>query len=175
MIKDFPLTHRALVCSRMDLFTDLNSVSALSTHEAYVPTLSRGLDELPEGEARSTLEDLFPVFLHNLIRADAFPLQKNLIGALEQMEQNIRDHADNPFVQELLTCGLKGEVFNADGLPQKTDAKRAVSLYLARTEWDTLYRTFSLRIVKAMLREKQSIAAWMRVTRSLEQAHTLQA
>lgn len=158
---EFPLTHRALVCSRMDLFKQLENVYALSTHGAIPPRDVRSLDQASELEAKAILESMFPVFLHNLIRDPEFPCREQLNSALEQMELNIRENAANPLVQELLTCGLKGEVFNAGGLPEKVDAKRAVSLFLARTEWDTLYRTFSLRVIKTLARERQQVQRWI--------------
>lgn len=158
---EYPLTHRALVCSRMDMFKELDSVYVLSTHGAYTSHIDPGLGKGSEAEAKSIIESQFPVFLHNLIRAEGFPGRDSLTNALDQMELNIKEHIENPLVKELLTCGLKGEVFNAGGLPENIDAKRAVSLFLARSEWDTLYRTFSLRVIKSMTKERQQIGHWL--------------
>lgn len=161
-ISDYPLTHRALVCTRMDMFQDLGSVNVLSSHGPILPRLTVDLESASEEQAKRIIEFLFPVFLHNLIRAEDFPLREKLQGALTQMEQSIQDEADNPMVRELLTRGLKGEVCDPGGLPADIDAKRAVALYLAREHWDTLYRTFHMRLVKAMTKQRQEIAAWIK-------------
>jgi hypothetical protein len=65
-------------------------------------------------------------------------------------------------IQELLTRGLKGEVCDPSGLPDNIDAKRAVALFLAREEWDTLYRTFTLKVTKSLMRDRKAIAKWIR-------------
>ena len=160
---NYPLTHRALVCTRMDMFKDLQSVNVLSTYGPLLPKLKMNLDGASEKQAKRIFEFLFPVFLHNLIQAKDFPLREKLSGALTQMEQNIQENAQNPMVRELLTCGLKGEVCDPRGLPDNIDAKRAVSLYLARQEWDTLYRTFSVRVINAMVKQRQDVADWIKL------------
>jgi len=147
--------------SLMDMFQDLDNVNVLSTHGPILPRLQMDLDEASDIQAKRIIEFLFPVFLHNLIRAEDFPLRQKLAGALEEMEQNIKDNAQNPMVQELLTCGLKGEVCDPGGLPKDVDAKRAVSLYLARGEWDTIYRTFSVKVIKTLVKQRQEVAAWI--------------
>ncbi|MEP5766545.1 MAG: hypothetical protein ABJ308_18235 [Halieaceae bacterium] len=158
----FPLTHRALVCSRMDMFQDLDSVNVLATHGPILPKVKMDLDEASDTQAKRIFEFLFPVFLHNIIRAEDFPKREKLTSALEQMEQNIQENAKNAMVQELLTCGLKGEVCDPGGLPDDVDAKRAVVLYLAREEWDTLYRTFSLKVIKTLVKSRKEIASWIK-------------
>lgn len=163
----YPLTHRALVCSRMDMFQDLDSVNVLATSGPILPKIKMDLHDASEAQAKRIIEFLFPVFLHNLIRAEDFPMRSKLQGALDQMEQNIQENAKNAMVQELLTCGLKGEVCDPGGLPKNVDAKRAVVLYLARAEWDTLYRTFSMRVIKTMVRGRKEIGDWIK---SQEQA-----
>lgn len=161
-VSAFPLTHRALVCSRMDMFQDLDSVNVLATHGPILPKVKMDLDEASDTQAKRIFEFLFPVFLHNLIRAEDFPMREKLTVALEQMEQNIQENAKNAMVQELLTCGLKGEVCDPGGLPDDVDAKRAVVLYLAREEWDTLYRTFSLKVIKTLVKSRKEIANWIK-------------
>lgn len=163
----YPLTHRALVCSRMDMFQDLDSVNVLATSGPILPKMKMDLQEASEAQAKRIIEFLFPVFLHNLIRAEDFPRRDKLKGALDQMEQNIQENAKNAMVQELLTCGLKGEVCDPGGLPRNVDAKRAVVLYLARAEWDTLYRTFSMRVIKTLVQGRKEIGDWIK---SQEQA-----
>ena len=165
---DYPLTHRVLVCTRMDMFQDLDDVNALSTHGPILPRLKMDLETASEHQAERIIKFLFPVFLHNLIRAADFPLRAKLSGALEQMEQNIQESAQNAMVQELLTCGLQGKICDAAGLPEDIDAKRAVALYLARQEWDTLYRTFYLRITRALIKERQVVAEWLRSQKEQE-------
>ena len=159
---DYPLTHRALVCSRMDMFQELENVNVLATHGPILPKVKMDLHDASETQAKRIIEFLFPVFLHNLIRSDDFPMRTKLKGALEQMEQTIQENAKNAMVQELLTCGLKGEVCDPGGLPKNVDAKRAVVLYLARAEWDTLYRTFHMRVVKTLVQGRQELAAWIK-------------
>ncbi len=68
------------------------------------------------------------------------------------MEQNIQENAQNAMAQELLTCGLKGKVCDPGGLPDNINAKRAVTLYLARADWDTLYSTFYGRVTRLTVR-----------------------
>ena len=162
---DYPLTHRVLVCTRMDMFQDLEDVNALSTHGPVLPRLTVDLETASDHQAERIIKFLFPVFLHNLIRAPDFPLRDKLKGALEQMEQNIQENAQNAMVQELLTYGLQGKVCDAAGLPEDIDAKRAVALYLARQEWDTLYRTFYLRVTRSLIKERQAVAEWVRAQR----------
>ncbi len=169
-LANFPLTHRALVCTRMDMFPDIGDVNKLSTHGAIMPRLKMDLEKSSESQAKRIIEFLFPLFLHNLIRAEDFPLREKLSGALDQMEQSIRDNAQNPMVRELLTCGLKGEVCDPSGLPEGIDAKRAVALYLAREEWDTLYRTFYLRVSKALVKERLEVGKWMETRQELATA-----
>ena len=161
-ISAYPLTHRALVCSRMDMFQELDSVNVLATSGPIPPKIKMDLHEASEAQAKRIIEFLFPVFLHNLIRAEDFPMREKLKGALEQMEQTIQENAKNAMVQELLTCGLKGEVCDPGGLPKNVDAKRATMLYLARAEWDTLYKTFHLRLVKALVQGREDVADWIR-------------
>lgn len=163
----YPLTHRALVCSRMDMFQDLESVNVLATSGPILPKMKMDFHEASDAQAKRIIEFLFPVFLHNLIRAEDFPMREKLKGALDQMEQNIQENAKNAMVQELLTCGLKGEVCDPGGLPKNVDAKRAVVLYLARAEWDTLYRTFSMRVIKTLVQGRKEIGDWIK---SQEQA-----
>lgn len=160
-ISDYPLTHRALVCTRMDMFQDLGNVNVLSSQGPVLPKLKTDLENASEEQAKRIIEILFPVFLHNLIRADSFPLRKKLTAALKQMEDSIQDNAENPMVRVLLTRGLTGEVCDPGGLPEDIDAKRAVALYLAREEWDTLYRTFHMRLVNAMVKQRKEIAKWI--------------
>jgi hypothetical protein len=171
-ISDYPLTHRALVCTRMDMFQDMGNVNQLSTHGMILPRLKMDLENASEIQAKRIIEFLFPVFLHNLIRADDFPLREKLAGALEQMEMNIQDNSQNPMVRELLTCGLKGKVCDPGGLPADIDAKRAVALYLAREDWDTIYRTFSLRVTRTLVRQRKDVAKWLQeqTREQLEQA-----
>lgn len=159
---DYPLTHRALVCTRMDMFQDLGNVNVLSTLGPVLPRLKMNLETASEKQAKRIIEFLFPVFLHNLIRAEDFPLREKLAGALTQMEHSIEDNAENPMVRELLTRGLKGEICDPGGLPDDIDAKRAVALYLAREDWDTLYRTFYRRCVKALVKQRQDVAMWIK-------------
>jgi len=161
-VSAFPLTHRALVCSRMDMFQDLDSVNVLATHGPILPKVKMELDDASEVQAKRIFEFLFPVFLHNLIRAEDFPMREKLTAALDQMEQTIQENSKNAMVQELLTCGLKGEVCDAGGLPDDVDAKRAVVLYLAREEWDTLYKTFYLRVIKTLVNARAEIADWIK-------------
>ena len=159
----YPLTHRALVCTRMDMFRDMGDVNSLSTAGVVIPRLNiEQLEEASDSQAKRIVEFLFPVFLHNLIKVKDFPLRNRLEGALEQIEQSIQENAENPMIRELLTCGLKGEVCDPSGLPEDIDAKRAVALYLARAEWDTLYRTFSLKVVKTLVKHRADIAIWLR-------------
>jgi hypothetical protein len=159
---NYPLTHRALVCTRMDMFQELDDVNVLSTHGLIMPKLAMNFEGASEKQARRVIEFLFPVFLHNIIRVQDFPQREKLAVALEQMEQNIKDNAQNAMVQELLTCGLQGKVCDAGGLPTKIDAKRAVTLYLARNDWDTLYRTFYLRVVKLLVKHRREVAQWLK-------------
>ena len=161
-LTNYPLTHRVLVCTRMDMFQDLGDVNTLSTHGTILPRLKMDLETASEKQAERIIKFLFPVFLHNLIRAPDFPLREKLSGALDQMEENIRESAQNAMVQELLTCGLQGKICDAAGLPEDIDAKRAVALYLQREEWDTLYRTFYLRVLKGLIKGRQEIAKWLR-------------
>ena len=161
-LTNYPLTHRVLVCTRMDMFQDLGDVNTLSTHGTILPRLKMDLETASEKQAERIIKFLFPVFLHNLIRAPDFPLREKLGGALDQMEENIRESAQNAMVQELLTCGLQGKICDAAGLPENIDAKRAVALYLEREEWDTLYRTFYLRVLKGLIKGRQEIAKWLR-------------
>ena len=165
---DYPLTHRALVCTRMDMFQDLDDVNALSTHGPILPQINMDLNSASDEQAERIIKFLFPVLLHNLIRATDFPLRKKLKGALQQMEQNIQENAQNQMVQELLTCGLQGKVCDPAGLPENIDAKRAVSLYLARQEWDTLYRTFALRVTRTLVKERQQLANWLESQKELQ-------
>ena len=165
---NYPLTHRALVCTRMDMFKDLESVNVLSTHGPILPRLKMDLNGASEVQAKRVFEFLFPVFLHNLIRSHDFPMRDKLAGALEQMEQNIQENAQNAMVQELLTCGLKGRICDPGGLPENIDAKRAVSLYLARGDWDTLYKTFYLRIIRALVKQRREVAAWIKIQQALQ-------
>ncbi len=158
----YPLTHRALVCSRMDMFPDLESVNVLATSGPILPKIKMDLHEANEAQARRVIEFLFPVFLHNLIRAEDFPMRKKLKAALDAMEQNIQENAKNVMVQELLTCGLKGEVCDPGGLPKDVDTKRAVVLHLARAEWDTLYRTFHMRVIKTLVGGRAELADWIK-------------
>lgn len=171
-ISDYPLTHRALVCTRMDMFQELGDVNALSTQGAVLPRLKMDLKMSSEEQAKRVFEILFPVFLHNLIRADSFPLREKLAGALKQMELTIQDNAENLMVRVLLTRGLTGEVCDPGGLPENIDAKRAVALYLAREEWDTLYRTFHRRLVKSMVKQRQEIAQWIKSEQEAQLAGT---
>ena len=157
----YPLTHRALVCSRMDMFQDLDSVNVLATSGPILPKMKMDLHEASEAQAKRIIEFLFPVFLHNLIRAD-FPMRDKLRGALETMEQNIQENAKNAMIQELLTCGLKGEICDPGGLPKDVDAKRATMLYLARAEWDTLYKTFHMRVTKTLVSGRKEVAPCQR-------------
>lgn len=159
---NYPLTHRVLVCTRMDMFQELGDVNTLSTHGPILPRLNIDLETASDKQAERVVKFLFPVLLHNLIRDKDFPLRDRLSGALEQMEQNIQENAQNAMVQELLTCGLQGKVCDAAGLPEDVDAKRAVALYLARQEWDTLYRTFHMRVTKGMIKNRALIAEWIR-------------
>ncbi len=170
-LTDYPLTHRALVCTRMDMFEDLGSVNVLSTYGAIMPRLKVDLEDASEVQALRIVEFLFPVFLHNLIRAADFPLQEKLAGALTQMEQNIKENAQNAMVQELLTCGLKGKICDPGGLPDNIDAKRAVTLYLARADWDTLYSTFYRRVTRVLVKQRQLVAQWIKS----QQAEELEA
>ena len=158
----YPLTHRALVCSRMDMFQDLDSVNVLATSGPILPKVKMDLHEASDTQAKRIIEFLFPVFLHNLIRADDFPMRGKLKGALDQMEQNIQENAKNAMVQELLTCGLKGEICDPGGLPKDVDAKRAVVLYLERAEWDTLYRTFYMKVIKTLVQGRNEVADWIK-------------
>ena len=158
----YPLTHRALVCSRMDMFQDLDSVNVLATSGPILPKVKMDLHEASDTQAKRMIEFLFPVFLHNLIRADDFPMRGKLKGALDQMEQNIQENAKNAMVQELLTCGLKGEICDPGGLPKDVDAKRAVVLYLERAEWDTLYRTFYMKVIKTLVQGRNEVADWIK-------------
>lgn len=158
---DYPLTHRALVCTRMDMFKELADVNQLSSHGTVLPPLKVDLESASDIQAKRIIEFLFPVFLHNLIRADDFPLREKLAGALTQMEENIQDNAQNPMVRELLTCGLKGKVCNPSGLPDNIDAKRKIALYLAREDWDTMYRTFSLRVINTLVKQRKDVAKWL--------------
>ncbi len=158
---DYPLTHRALVCTRMDMFRDLGNVNVLSTQGPVLPKLKMDLANASAEQAKRIIEILFPVFLHNLIRAESFPLREKLAGALAQMEDNIQDNAENAMVRVLLTRGLTGEVCDPGGLPEDIDAKRAVALYLAREHWDTMYRTFHRRLVNAMVKQRKEIANWI--------------
>jgi hypothetical protein len=167
-ISDYPLTHRALVCTRMDMFQDLDNVNVLSTRGAVLPKLKMDLENSSVEQAKRIIEILFPVFLHNLIRADGFPLREKLTSALEQMESNIQDSAENPMVRLLLTRGLTGEVCDPGGLPDDFDAKRAVALYLAREEWDTLYRTFHMRLVNTMVKQRRELAKWIQSERKAQ-------
>jgi hypothetical protein len=160
-ISDYPLTHRALVCTRMDMFQDLENVNVLSTQGSVLPRLKMDLKNSSAARAKRFIEILFPVFLHNLIRAEGFPLREKLEGALTQMEHSIQDNADNPMVRELLKRGLTGEVCDPGGLPDDIDAKRRVALYLAREDWDTLYRTFHMRLVNVMVKQRQEVATWI--------------
>ena len=143
------------------MFQELESVNVLSTHGPILPKVKMDLHDASDSQAKRIIEFLFPVFLHNLIRAEDFPLRHKLKGAMDTMEQNIQENAKNAMVQELLTCGLKGEVCDPGGLPKNVDAKRAVVLYLARAEWDTLYRTFFMRVVKTMVQGRSEIADWI--------------
>ena len=59
---------------------------------------------------------------------------RDAIGQEWKLYDDIQENAKNAMVQELLTCGLKGEVCDPGGLPKDVDAKRAVVLYLARTD-----------------------------------------
>lgn len=161
MTADYPLTHRALVCTRPDMFPDLRDVNQLGSRGPALPRMKIELRNASETQAKRDFEFLLPLFLHNLIRCDDFPLRERLGGALEQMEQNIQENAQNPMVQELLTCGLKGEVCDPGRLPEGIDATRAVALYLARGEWDTLYRTFSLRVLKSLVKQRWDVADWI--------------
>jgi hypothetical protein len=72
----------------------------------------------------------------------------------------------------LLTRGLTGEVCDPGGLPEDIDAKRAVALYLAREEWDTLYRTFHRRLVKSMVKQRQEVAQWIKSEQEAQLAGT---
>jgi hypothetical protein len=146
----------------MDMFQDLDNVNVLATHGPILPKVKMDLHDASETQAKRIMEFLFPVFLHNLIRAEDFPLRDKLKGALDQMEQTIQENAKNAMVQELLTCGLKGEVCDPGGLPRNVDAKRAVVLYLERAEWDTLYRTFHMRVVKTLVQGRKAVADWIR-------------
>ncbi len=157
----YPLTHRALVCSRMDMFPDLENVNVLATSGPILPKVTMDLHEASDAQAKRVMEFLFPVFLHNLIRDEDFPMRQKLQGALEQMEQTIQENAKNAMVQELLTCGLKGDVCDPGGLPKNVDAKRAVVLYLAREEWDTLYKTFYMRVLKTLVKGRNEVADWI--------------
>jgi hypothetical protein len=145
----------------MDMFQDLGNVNVLSTQGAVLPKLTMDLEKASEEQAKRIIEILFPVFLHNLIRADGFPLRERLAGALAQMEDNIQDNAENSMVQVLLTRGLTGEVCDPGGLPEDIDAKRAVALYLAREDWDTLYRTFHRRVVNTLVKQRKDLAKWI--------------
>jgi hypothetical protein len=167
--QNYPLCHRALVCTRMDMFRDLTDVNVLSTHGPILPKLTMDLEEASDTQAKRIVEFLFPVFLHNLIRAEDFPVREKFAGALNQMEQNIQDNAQNAMVQELLTCGLKGKVCDPGGLPEDIDAKRAVTLYLARADWDTLYRTFHLRVIKLLVKNRQEVALWIKQHQAQQQ------
>ncbi len=163
----YPLTHRALVCTRMDMFRDLGSVNALSSSGPVLPRVSLNLETASDNQAQRVIEFLFPVFLQNIIRDPEFPGRARLEKALVQMEQTIQENAQNAMAQELLTCGLKGEVCDPAGLPADIDAKRAVALFLAREEWDTLYRTFALRVVKALVKARKEVAVWIREQQEL--------
>jgi len=156
----------------MDMFQDIGNVNQLSTHGTILPRLKMDLENASDIQAKRIIEFLFPVFLHNLIRADDFPLRHKLVSALEQMEMNIQDNSQNPMVRELLTCGLKGKVCDPGGLPADIDAKRAVALYLAREDWDTIYKTFSLRVTRTLVRQRKEVARWLQEQTSehLEQA-----
>ncbi len=149
------------------MFQDLESVNVLATSGPISPKIKMDLHEASEAQAKRIIEFLFPVFLHNLIRAEDFPMRQKLKGALDTMEQNIQENAKNAMIQELLTCGLKGEICDPGGLPKDVDAKRATMLYLARAEWDTLYKTFHLRVVKALVQGREEVADWIK---SQEQA-----
>ena len=157
----YPLTHRALVCTRMDMFKEFRDVNALSTAGPILPPLKMDLEAASQEQAQRVISFLFPVLLHNLLRSPDFPLRKKLAGALDTMEQNIRENSSNPMIQELLACGLKGKVCDPAGLPENIDAKRAVALYLERGEWDTLYRTYYLRITKTLIKERKAVADWL--------------
>jgi hypothetical protein len=146
----------------MDMFQELEDVNVLSTYGLILPKLAINFETCSEKQARRVIEFLFPIFLHNVIRVQDFPQREKLAVALEQMEQNIADNAQNAMVQELLTCGLQGKVCDAGGLPTKIDAKRAVTLYLARNEWDTLYRTFYLRVVKLLVKHRRELGRWLK-------------
>jgi hypothetical protein len=169
-LTDYPLTHRALVCTRMDMFEDLGNVNVLSAHGAIMPRLKVDLEGTSEDQALRIIEFLIPVFLHNLIRAEDFPLREKLASALVQMEQNIQDNAQNAMVQELLTCGLKGKICDPGGLPDNIDAKRAVTLYLARADWDTLYSTFYRRVTRVLVKQRETVAEWIKNHRAEELA-----
>ena len=168
-LSDYALTHRALVCTRMDMFRELGDVNTLSSNGPVLPKLNIDLETASDAQVQRVLEFLFPVFLHNIIRDRNFPGRSRLEIALQQMEQTIQENAKNAMVQELLTCGLKGEVCDPSGLPQNIDAKRKVALFLAREEWDTLYKTFSMKVVKSLLKNKKELAGWIR-SQQLEQA-----
>lgn len=157
-LSDYALTHRALVCTRMDMFRDLASVNVLSGSGPLVPHLDIDLETASEQQAQRIIEFLFPVFLHNIIRDRNFPLRNKLEIALQQMEQTIQENAQNAMIQELLTCGLRGDVCDPAGLPDNIDAKRAVALFLAREEWDTMYKTFSLKVIKSLVRGRKEVA-----------------
>jgi hypothetical protein len=158
----YPLTHRALVCTRMDMFKEFKDVNALSSAGPILPPLKMDLETTSEEQAQRVISFLFPVLLHNLLRAQDFPLRKKLAGALDTMEQNIKENSSNTMIKELLACGLKGTVCDPAGLPANIDAKRAVALYLERGEWDTLYRTFYLRVTKTFFKERKAVAEWLR-------------
>lgn len=158
----YPLTHRALVCTRMDMFKEFKDVNALSSAGPILPPLKMDLETTSEEQAQRVISFLFPVLLHNLLRAQDFPLRKKLAGALDTMEQNIKENSGNTMIKELLACGLQGKVCDPAGLPENIDAKRAVALYLERGEWDTLYRTFYLRVTKTLIKERKAVAQWLR-------------
>jgi hypothetical protein len=168
---DYALTHRALVCTRMDMFRELDNVNILSSSGPLVPRLDLDLETASEQQAQRVIEFLFPVFLHNIIRDRNFPLRNKLEIALEQMEQTIQENAQNAMIQELLICGLRGDVCDPSGLPDNIDAKRAVALFLAREEWDTMYKTFSLKVVKSLVRDRKEVAGWIRSQHELAPAH----
>ena len=89
------MTHRALVYTRMDMFRDLDNVNSLSASGPITPRVNIDLEAASDSQAQRVIDFLFPVFLHNIIRDPEFPVRDKLEIALQQMEQTIKEGAQN--------------------------------------------------------------------------------
>jgi hypothetical protein len=116
---------------------------------------------LEDAELRTTLQNQFPLWIHNIIADPDFPSRHKLEGPLRRFEGELKDSKHDEVVSTVLSKGFKNQQFDPFDPPKSMPMRQRCAMVVNIGVWQEAYRKLEEDVIAVLMANRDAVSRWL--------------